>query len=292
MERKVMNDAIAFLRSLAQMRSRNADWAEKAVRDAATLTAEEALRERVIEVVARDVQDLLVQADGRTVATAVGTRRLATKDASIMVLEPTFRIRFLSALADPNIAFILLIVGVYGILFEMYTPGFVGPGAVGGICLLLALAALSVLPVSYAGLGLLLFGIALMIAEAFTPGIGVLGIGGAVAFVAGALFLFDPAGADFTIRVAWPLIAGAALASTLLSVFAFGLAIKARKRKVATGAEEMIGSTGQVIEWANGVGTVRAHGEVWAARGPSSLSAGQHVRVAVRDGLTLVVEAV
>jgi membrane-bound serine protease (ClpP class) len=290
MERKVLNDAIAFLRSLAQMRSRNADWAEKAVRDAATLTAEEALKERVIEVVARDLPDLLNQIDGRTISTAGGNQRLATKDATVVLLEPTFRIRFLSALADPNIAFILLIVGVYGILFEMYTPGFVGPGAVGGICLLLAFAALTVLPVSYAGLGLLLFGIALMIAEAFTPGIGVLGIGGAVAFVAGALFLFDPAGADFTIRVAWPLIVATALSSALLSVFALGVALKARNRKVATGAEEMIGSTGQVIEWADGVGTVRAHGEVWTARGPSTLSAGQRVRVAMRDGLTLTVE--
>ena len=207
-------------------------------------------------------------------------------------MEPTFRIRFLSALAGPNIAFILLIVGVYGILFEMYSPGFVGPGAIGGICLLLAFAALTVLPVSYAGLGLLLFGIALMIAEAFTPGIGVLGIGGIVAFVAGALFLFDPTGADFTIRVAWPLIAGAALTSVLLSISALGLAVQAQKRKVATGGEEMLGSTGQVIDWANGAATVRAHGEMWAAHGPSTLAAGQRVRVAKREGLTLTVEPV
>ena len=193
----------------------------------------------------------------------------------------------MSALADPNIAFILLIVGVYGILFEMYTPGFVGPGAIGGICLLLAFAALTVPPVSYAGLGLLLFGIALMIAEAFTPGIG-----GVVAFVAGALFLFDPTGADFTIRVAWPLIVATALSSALLSVFALGVALKARNRKVATGAEEMLGSTGQVIDWANGAATVRAHGEMWAAHGPSTLAAGQRVRVAKREGLTLTVEPV
>lgn len=292
MERKVLNDAIAFLRSLAQMRSRNADWAERAVRDAATLTAEEALKERVIEIVARDLADLLTQSDGRTVSTTLGSLRLSTKATTVVLLEPTFRTRFLSALADPNIAFILLIVGVYGILFEMYTPGFVGPGAVGGICLLLAFAALTVLPVSYAGLSLLLFGIALMIAEAFTPGIGVLGIGGVVAFVAGALFLFDPAGADFTIRVAWPLIAGVALSSALLSIFALGLTVKAQRRKVATGSEEMLGSTGQVIEWGDGVGSVRVHGEVWAARGPSALAAGQRVRVAMRDGLTLTVDPV
>lgn len=292
MERKVLNDAIAFLRSLAQMRSRNADWAEKAVREAATLTAEEALKERVIEIVARDLADLLAQSDGRTVSTTLGSLRLSTKETTIVLLEPTFRIKFLSALADPNIAFILLIVGVYGILFEMYTPGFVGPGALGGICLLLALTALTVLPVNYAGLGLLLFGIALMTAEAFAPGFGILGIGGAVAFVVGALFLFDPAGADFTIRVAWPLIAGAALSSALLSVFALGVALKARNSKVATGSEEMLGSTGQIIEWADGAGTVRVHGEVWTARGPPALAAGQRVRVAMRDGLIVTVEPV
>ena len=291
MERKVLNDAVAFLRSLAQMRGRNADWAEKAVRDAATLTAEEALKERVIEFVAKDVTDLLAQIDGRTVATVIGDQRVDTKGANIAAIEPTLRIKFLNAIADPNLAFILLLIGVYGILFEMYTPGFIGPGAVGGISLLLGLAALSVLPVSYAGLGLLLFGVALMIAEAFTPGIGILGIGGAVSFVAGALFLFDPAGADFTIRVAWPLIATAVSSSALLSVFALGAALKARKRKVATGAEEMIGSSGQVIEWADGMGTIRAHGEVWSARGPRTLAAGQHVRVVMREGLTLTVES-
>lgn len=291
-DQKAVNDAVALLRSLAQMRGRNVDWAENAVRDAATLTAEEALKERVVDIVARDTQDLLAQIDGRIVSTVAGDKRLSTKDAKLTMLSPTLRVQLLSILADPNLAFILLLIGVYGILFEMYAPGLVGPGVLGGICLLLALAGLALLPVNYAGLGLLLFGIALMTAEALSPGLGALGIGGAVAFIAGALFLFDPAGADFEMRVAWPLIVVAALSSLFLSTFVFAMAMKARQRKVATGAEEMIGSVGQVIEWASGEGRVRVHGEIWAAHANRSLEPGQAVRVSRREGLTLFVEPV
>ncbi|MFM9849708.1 MAG: NfeD family protein [Hyphomicrobiaceae bacterium] len=291
-DQKAVNDAVALLRSLAQMRGRNIDWAEKAVREAATLTPEEALKERVVDIVARDIRDLLAQIDGRTVSTVVGDKRLSTSDANVTTFAPTLRIQLLSVLADPNIAFILLLIGIYGILFEMYAPGFVGPGVIGGISLLLALTALTLLPVNYAGLGLLLFGIALMTAEALIPGLGVLGIGGAVAFIAGALFLFDPAGADFNMQVAWPLIVAAALSGLLLSAFVFAMATQARQRKVATGAEEMIGSVGQVIEWANGEGRVRVHGEIWSAHAKRSLEPGQAVRVLRREGLTLFVEPV
>lgn len=289
-DQKAVNDAVALLRSLAQMRGRNVDWAEKAVRDAATLTAEEALKDRVVDIVARDAQDLLAQIDGRIVSTVAGDKRLSTKDASLTMLSPTLRVQLLSILADPNVAFILLLIGVYGILFEMYAPGLVGPGVLGGICLLLALAGLALLPVNYAGLGLLLFGIALMTAEALSPGVGALGIGGAVAFIAGALFLFDPAGADFELQVAWPLIVVATISSLLLSTFVFAMAMKARQRKVATGAEEMIGSVGQVVEWGNGEGRIHVHGEIWSARSGRSFGPGEAVRVARREGLTLIVE--
>lgn len=288
-EQKALNDAVAMIRSLAQLRGRNADWGEKAVREAATLTAEEALRERVIEFVARDASDLLAQIDGRTVAMPGADVRLEIRDATILLHEPTMRTMALSALADPNVAFVLLLIGVYGILFEFWTPGLMGSGVVGGICLLLALAGLAMLPVNYAALGLLLFGIALMTAEAFTPGIGILGLGGVVSFVIGALFLFDPAGADFDLRIAWPLIAGAALTSALLSIGALGLAMKARQRPVVSGAEEMIGSTGMVIDWQDGRGHIRIHGEVWSARGPERAERGQKVKVARREGLTLIV---
>ena len=291
LEQKTINDAVALLKSLAQLRGRNVDWAEKAVREAATLTAEEAQKERVVDLVASDVEDLLRQLHGRVVTTAAGERRIETVGSTVSEVEPTLRIKALSVLADPNVAFVLLIIGIYGIMFEFWTPGLVGSGIVGGICLLLALASLTALPVNYAALGLLLFGIALMTMEAFTPGIGILGIGGLVSFVLGAIFLFDPAGADFDLRIAWPLIAGAALTSALLSMGALGLAMKARKRAVVTGAEEMIGSTGTVTDWHDGRGHIRIHGEVWMARGPERAERGRKVRVASREGLTLIVDS-
>jgi membrane-bound serine protease (ClpP class) len=289
LEQKTLNDAVAMIRGLAQLRGRNADWAEKAVREAATLTAAEALKEGVVEVVARDTQDLLRQLDGRNVSTSAGDVKLGTLDATVTVFEPTFRTKLLAALADPNIAFLLLMIGVYGILFEFWTPGLAGSGVIGAISLLLALTALTALPVNYAALGLLLLGIALMTSEAFTPGVGILGIGGLVSFVLGAVFLFDPAGADVDLQIAWPLIAGAALTSAALSIGTLGLALKVRKRAVMTGAEQMIGSTGKVIDWGNGRGRVRVHGEVWSARGPYALEGGQKVTVTSRNGLTLAV---
>src|SRR5262245_7615613 len=173
--RKSLNDAIAYIRSLAELRGRNADWGEKAVRDAATLTASAALKERVVDFVAKDVEDLLSQIDGRVVATAAGEVRLATKGRSIVESKPDWKEQLLSAIADPNIALILLMLGIYGILFEFWSPGVVAPGVIGGISLIVGLTALSVLPVNLGGLALLLFGIALMVAEAFTPSFGVVG---------------------------------------------------------------------------------------------------------------------
>ena len=289
LEKKTVNDAVAFIRSLAQLRGRNAGWAEKSVRDAETLTTDEALREGVIDVVARDVDDLLSQIDGRTIVVRSGEVRLATRGSVPEVLEPTLRTKVLSVLADPNVAFVLLLIGIYGILFEFWSPGLAGSGVVGGICLMLALTALTAMPVNYAALALLLFGIALMTAEAFTPGVGILGLGGVISFVIGALFLFDPEGADFDLQIAWPLIAGTAVASALLSIGALGLAMKARQRAVVTGAEQMIGSDAAVIEWKNGFGRVRTHGEIWSAKGPTDLPIGATVRVDRLDGLTLIV---
>jgi membrane-bound serine protease (ClpP class) len=291
LEKKTVNDAVALIRSLAQLRGRNADWAEKSVRDAVTLTTDEALREGVIEVVARDVDDLLSQIDGRMIAVPSGEVHLSTRGEAPEVFAPTLRTKVLSVLADPNVAFILLLIGIYGILFELWSPGLAGSGIVGAICLLLALTAFTAMPVNYAALSLLLFGIALMTAEAFVPGVGILGLGGVVSFVIGALFLFDPEGGDFDLRVAWPLVAGTAMACALLSIGALGLAMTARQRAVVTGAEQMIGSEATVIEWNNGCGRVRTHGEVWFAEGPADLTIGATVRVDRLDGLTLIVVA-
>ena len=289
MERKVLNDAIAYLRSLAQLRGRNAAWAEKAVRDAATLTAEEAVKARVVDFLAADLAELLARADGRRVKAAGVEQRIATKGAETIAVEPDWRMRLLGVITNPNIAFLLLLAGIYGILFEFWNPGAVVPGVIGGISLLLALAALAVLPVSYAGLALLLLGIALMTVEALTPGIGVLGIGGIIAFVAGGIFLFDPAGADIAFRVTWPVLAATAGASAAFSLFVLGYALRARRRKVVSGPEEMIGMAGRVIAWDGLAGSVRVHGEVWSAQAGASLAPGDEISVVSRTGLTLTV---
>jgi membrane-bound serine protease (ClpP class) len=288
-ERKVLNDAVAFIRSLAQMRGRNADWAERAVRDAATLTAQEAQQQHVIDIVARDVPDLLAQIDGRSVRVGAVERRLATKGATIAVIPTDTWTEILSVITDPNIAYILMLAGIYGLAFEFMSPGMVLPGIVGGISLLLALTALSVLPVNYAGLALILLGIALMAGEAMTPGVIALGIGGVVAFVAGALFLFEP-GSFTGIAIAWPVIAAAAAVSVAFVVFVIGAALQARRRRVVGGAEDMINSPARVVDWQDHAGRVTLRGELWAARADWVLRPGDAVRVSRRDGLKLVVE--
>jgi membrane-bound serine protease (ClpP class) len=290
MERKVLNDAVAYIRSLAQLRGRNADWAERAVRGGETLTADEALRDKVIDVVATDLNDLLAKIDGRKVSVAAGARVLATRGATIVTLAPDWRDRILTVITDPSIAYLLLIIGFYGIIFEFWSPGFVAPGVIGAISLLLGLAALSVLPVNYAGLALILLGLGLMTAELFTPGIGVLGIGGLVAFVAGSIFLFEPTEGGDEFSVPLPLIAVTAVTAAALFLFVLGSAFRARKAAVVSGVEDMIGGRAQVIDWAQQRGRVRFRGELWNARASAVLGPGDAVRVAAVDGLTLVVE--
>jgi membrane-bound serine protease (ClpP class) len=275
------------------MRGRSADWAEKAARGSGkTLTAEEAVRERVVDLVASDLNELLVKIDGRTVVVAGVERTLVTAGKPVTSIEPDWRMRVLAAIADPNIAIILLMVGFYGILFEFWSPGAIAPGITGAISLLLGLVALSVPPVSFGALALVLLGLALITAEAFAPGFGLLGIGGVAASIIGAIFLFDPAGADIDLRVGWPVIVGVALSGTLALSLVLGFAVRARQRRTVTGAEEMIGIEGQVVGWEGSEGTVRAHGELWSARGPAPLAADQRVRVVAREGLVLTIEPV
>ncbi|MCS6877194.1 MAG: nodulation protein NfeD [Geminicoccaceae bacterium] len=291
-ERKALNDAIAYLRSLARLRGRNAEWAEAAVREAATLTAEEAVEKGVVELLAGSLPELLEKAHGRPVRLAEGERTLLLRDRPVETLDPGLRLKVLQAIADPNIAFVLLLVGIYGILFEFWNPGTFLPGIVGGIALFLALAALSVLPVQMAGVALLLLGIALMVAEAFTPGIGILGLGGLAAFIAGAFFLFDPGAADFDLRVALPVLIAAAGVSALLLMGVLGAAMGARRRRVAAGAEALLGAEGRVVAWDGREGRVRVQGELWDARADRSLAPGQLVRVKQRRGLVLDVEPI
>ena len=289
-DRKSVNDAVAYIRSLAELRGRNADWGEKAVREASTLTASAALKERVADVIAKDIDELLSQIDGRSVTTAAGEVRLDTKGRSVVELKPDWKMQVMSVISDPNIALILLMIGIYGILFEFWSPGAIVPGVIGGISLIVALTALSVLPVNLAGLALLLFGIALMVAEAFSPGFGIAGLGGIAAFAVGALFLFDPAQSDIPIAVSWQVVAGMTVLSAAFFVGVLDLAVRARRRPVRTGAEQMIGSTGEVVSWTENAGRVIVNSEMWEARSSQSLSKGQKVRVISRMGLTLTVE--
>ena len=286
MERKLINDARAYIRSLAQLRGRNAEWAEKAVAEAASLSARDALQQGVIEFIASDMTDLLRQADGRQVAVAGGNQTLATQGLTVETLEPDGRTQLLGMIAHPMTAYILLLIGVYGLVFELAHPGMAAPGVLGGICLLLALFAFQVMPVNAAGLALLLLGLAFMIAEAFAPSFGALGLGGVAAFVAGSLLLWDETGPGYEIPLA--LILGFALASAGLLIGLATLLIRQRARPVVSGAEELVGATGVVM--ADDARRVWIHSESWLARASRPLRPGEPVRVTGREGLTLWVQ--
>lgn len=287
MEAKAVNDAVAFIRSLADMHGRNADWAEKAVREAASLSAEDALKENVIDLMANDVPGLLAAIDGRTVTVLGQERTLATGGLHVETIEPGTLTRLLAVLSNPNVAFILMMIGVYGLIFEFANPGSIGPGVIGAICLVLGLYALNQLPLDTAGLALVGLGLALMVAEAFTPTFGVLGIGGLVAFIIGAIMLIDTDVPAY--QLSWPVIAGTAVVSGGLLAFVLGYVMRAHRRPVHSGAEDMIGSPAEVIDWAGGTGHVQAHGERWQARGSGSFMPGDSVRIKGLNGLTLEV---
>jgi membrane-bound serine protease (ClpP class) len=208
----------------------------------------------------------------------------------VVELQPDWKAQLMQAISDPNVALILLMIGIYGLFFEFWNPGAVVPGVVGAICLIVALAALSVLPVNYAGLALLILGVAMMAAEAFIPGFGIVGLGGVVAFALGALFLFDPEQSDIPIQASWQVVAGLTAVSAAFFLGVLGLAVRARRRPVLTGSEEMLGSVGEVVHWAGRRGRIHVHGEIWAAESDAELGEGQKVKVIGRTGLTLVVK--
>ena len=285
MQHKMVNDAAAYIRSLAALRGRNADWAEKAVREAASLNSEQALEQKVVDLLAGDIAELLEAIDGRSVTTSDGSIRLETKGLELKVVEQNWRSKLLAVITDPNVAYVLMLLGIYGLFFELANPGFVLPGVIGGICLLLALFAFQVLPINFAGLGLMLLGILFMIAEAFAPSFGALGLGGVIAFVAGSVMLMDTSIPGYGLSMS--LIVGVALASALFFVFIIGMALKARRRPVVSGAEEMLGAIGVASESFSGSGHVLVHGEIWQAESTEPLNKGDPVRVTSRDGLTL-----
>ena len=286
--RKAVNDAAAYIRGLAELRGRNADWAERAVREAVSLSAEAALKEKVVDVVATDLADLLKQLHGRKVKLATGEITLDTAGSTITRVEPDWRSRLLSVIGDPGIAYILLLLGIYGLLYEFSNPGIVFPGVVGGICLLLALFALQLMPVSYAGLALILLGIAFMLAEVFMPSFGVLGLGGIIAFVLGSVMLIDTDLPGY--GISWALIVPLAATSALFSFAVGGMALRARHRPVLTGGEELPGMEGETLEDIETEGWARVHGELWRVKSRVPLPRGAQVRVMARHGLTLEVE--
>ena len=291
MDKKVVNDAVAYIRSLAELRGRNADWAELTVREAANLTASEALEMNVIEYVANDLPELLEAIDGTTISNVDGADvTLETASATVVEVETDWRYEFLKVITDPNIAYLLLIIGINALLFEFYSPGLGAGGIVGVICLLLAAYALQMLPVSFAGLALLVVGFGLIVAEVFTPTYGVLGLGGVVAFLAGSLLLFDTDVEGF--RVSIEIIVAFGLGTVALVFFVGRRAYQHWKRGPVSGVDAVIGETATVVEEFEKSGRVRVAGEIWSAVSNTPLEKDDTVIVKSMDGLTLTVEKV
>ncbi|VVP45533.1 hypothetical protein PS850_05130 [Pseudomonas fluorescens] len=290
--RKQINDAAAYIRGLAQLRGRNADWAEQAVRESLSLSADEALKRKVVDYVANDVPDLLKQLDGKSLNVAGQTLKLSTAGAALIEHAPDWRTQLLAVITNPSVALLLIMFGVYGLIFEFMSPGSGVGGVLGGICLLLGLYALQLLPVNYAGVGLILLGLAFMIAEAFLPSFGVIGFGGVVAFVVGAVILMDTDVPGFGIPLA--LIIGMALISALLLMTLVGMALKARSRALVSGDAGLVGSLAMVTGLLPGLpmsGWVHLQGEKWQVQSRSPLHLGQQVRVVARRGVMLEVIA-
>jgi membrane-bound serine protease (ClpP class) len=287
MMRKVTNDAAAYIRSLAQLRGRNADWAERAVREAVSLSAAEARRLKVIDVVAQNVPELLKALDGRTVEAAGEKRRLETAAAQVQAIEPDWRTRTLGVITNPSVAYLMILVGIYALIFEFSNPGLILPGVVGAICVLTAMYAFQLLPVNYAGLALLLLGIAFMVAEVWITSHGALGAGGLVAFVIGSVMLIETDVPQFELPYA--LIGGVAAASGAFVFLVVGMLLRSRRRPVVSGREELIGAPGEALEDIAGEGWARVHGERWRVRTRAPLKRGEALRVAAIDGLVLEV---
>ncbi len=289
-ERKMIEDAVAYLQGLAELRGRNAQWAEQAVREAASLAYHSALEQNVIEIVADDVDDLLEQAHGMEVLVGREMVPLDTAGATVEIIEAGWRTELLAALTNPNVVFLLMMIGFYGLLLEFSNPGAVYPGVIGAVSLILALFGLNLLPLNYAGLALVLLGIAFMVGEAFTPSFGALGLGGVIAFILGSVILFDTDVAEF--RLAWPTIVVLAAVSVGVFVFLVGTLWKSQHRPVVAGREELAGASAQVIAWdsTEQAGWVRLHGEQWRATSEHRIRPNTWVRVVAADGLTLHVE--
>jgi membrane-bound serine protease (ClpP class) len=283
--RKATNDAAAYIRSLAQLRGRNADWAEKAVREAVSLSAADAKRINVINVIAGSVPELLEALDGRTVEAAGEKRKLAVKGADVSRIEPDWRTEILKVITNPSVAYLMILIGIYALIFEFSNPGLILPGVVGAICILVAMYAFQLLPVNYAGLALLLLGVAFMVAELWVTTHGALAVGGLVAFVIGSIMLLDTDVPQF--EIPYSLIAGVTLGSAAFVFLVVGMLIRSRGRPVVSGREYLVGARGEALEDIAGEGWARVQGERWRVRADAPLRAGERLRVTGVHGLTL-----
>ncbi|MCK4874413.1 MAG: nodulation protein NfeD [Sulfurimonas sp.] len=290
LEKKVINDAMAYIKSLAQLNDRNITWALSAVKEAKSLSSEDALRYGVIDFIAEDTEELLSKLDGRKVTMSGESITLKTEDAVIELFEANWKTRFLSIITNPNIAYILLLIAIYGIFFELMNPGAIFPGVVGVISGVIALYALNMIPFNYAGLLLIILGIAFMVSEVFIAGFGILGIGGVISFAFGSLLLFDADTLGSSVSI--PLIIAFSLSSLAFFVLVMRLFIKSRSAKVVSGIEEMVGSSAEVIEPFDKGYIVHCHGERWSATSDSELSVGQSVQVVELSGLILKVKPI
>ncbi|MGH8747161.1 MAG: NfeD family protein [Burkholderiales bacterium] len=288
LEHKMVNDASAYIRGLAQLRGRNADWAERAVREAVSLSANEAVKLNVIDFIADSVPALLAKLDGREVKAAGVERTLHLADVKVETFQVGWRTKLLGVITNPSVAYVLVLLGIYALIYEFSNPGLVLPGVAGVICILLAMYAFQLLPVNYAGLALMLLGIAFMIGEAFLPAFGSLGIGGLISFVIGSIILIDTDAPGFEIPYA--LIGGIAVASAAFLILMVGMLVRARKRPVVSGREEMIGASGVALDDFSGEGWARVHSETWRVRTGGPVRKGQRLRVTALEGLLLDVE--
>lgn len=290
MENKSLNDAIAYIRALAQLRNRNSTFAEKAVRSASTLTASEALNTGVINLIAKDKNDLLRQLNGITVSQNSQTVRLDTQDMNIEFLKPDWRMAFLQVITEPTVAYLLLLLGIYGIFFELLNPGFMLPGVIGGISILLALYALQLLPINYAGLGLVLLGMIFIIAEAFAPSFGALGVGGTIAFIVGSILLIDID--DNSYQIARTAIWAMASANLLIIFVLSAMTIKARRGKPQHGLSILLGAEGRSLGKINLQGQAVIRGEIWTVHAAKPIPADKRIKVVAAKGLQLEVQEI
>jgi membrane-bound serine protease (ClpP class) len=291
MSDKTTNDAAAFIRAIAEKRKRNLQWAEEAVRKSVSITEVEAVQMKVIDVIANNEQDLLTQINGKIIELNSGNKTLQTLNAKVDSVEMSFVERFLDLISDPNIAYILLMLGFYGLLFELYSPGAIVPGVIGAICLILAFYAMHTLPLNYAGLALIILAIILFILEVKIISHGILGIGGVIALVLGSIMLIRTDSALEFIRISWSVIVATTIATALFFFFLIRLAVKAQQAKPITGIEGLIGEIGETLARLEPAGMIRVHGELWKAESISgSIDQGQKVKVTAIRNLTLYVE--